>query len=161
MENKIKTKKKIQGLSSAGKDCLQEGTPAAASIPPPPVPSLGHVRTCTSPVLSLRISLMGNPVHSARLCASGVAREGGAAAIQSINQSGSCGTAGALRCPALPPLPMEAGGARCGICYQHGTGGCSGSVLIAVNVSCTRKGSELCSSKGNVQGSVIPLGRAA
>lgn len=131
----------------------------AASIPPPPLPSLGHVRTCTSPVLSLRISLMGNPVHSARLCASGVAREGGAAAIQSINQSGSCGTAGALRCPALPPLPMEAGGARCGICYRLGSSGCSGSVLIAVK--CTRKGSEMCSSKGNVQGSVIPLGRAA
>lgn len=50
----------------------------AASISPAPVPPLGHVLTCTSPVLSLRISLMGNPVHSALLPASGVAREGGA-----------------------------------------------------------------------------------
>lgn len=50
----------------------------AASISPAPVSSLGHVLTCTSPVLSLRISLMGNPVHSALLPASGVAREGGA-----------------------------------------------------------------------------------
>lgn len=89
------SKKRIGGLSSAGKDCLQAGTPAAAPcsqhLSSRPVSSLGHVLTCTSPVLSLRISLMGNPVHSALLPASGVPREGGRSGIQSVNQRGSHG----------------------------------------------------------------------
>lgn len=80
-------KKKKKEKNPRAEQC-REGLPAggnarcSSSVQPaslqPPVSSLGHVLTCTSPVLSLRISLMGNPVHSALLPASGVAREGGA-----------------------------------------------------------------------------------
>lgn len=49
------------GRNARRSSCVQE-----ASLQPP-VSSLGHVLTCTSPVLSLRISLMGNPVHSQSL----------------------------------------------------------------------------------------------
>lgn len=67
-----------EGLPAGGNARCSSVQPASLQ---PPVSSLGHVLTCTSPVLSLRISLMGNPVHSALLPASGVARggrEGGA-----------------------------------------------------------------------------------
>lgn len=46
------------GRNAGRSSCGQE-----ASLQPP-VSSFGHVLTCTSPVLSLRISLMGNPAHS-------------------------------------------------------------------------------------------------
>lgn len=77
-----------EGLPAGGNARCSSVQPASLQ---PPVSSLGHVLTCTSPVLSLRISLMGNPVHSALLPASGVASEGGRSGIRSINQRGSRG----------------------------------------------------------------------
>lgn len=101
-----------EGLPAGGNArCSSSVQPASLQ---PPVSSLGHVLTCTSPVLSLRISLMGNPVHSALLPASGVAREGGAG-FGALTREAPMATGVLFECRAVTGLPS--------LCYwEQGAG---------------------------------------